>query len=582
MSIPVHRLVSRLFLCAAACALPALGATVSTPDGGTYTGPLKAGRLHGEGRIEWESGAYYEGAFADGQMSGRGRLVQPDGSVSEGVFRHGSLNGEGRLQMPDGSVYSGWFRHGVLHGRGRYSGPEGEYEGSFREGRLSGRGELSTPAGARYRGEFKAGRFEGKGRFETATGEVYEGEFLADEFTGKGRASRPDGSRHEGSFRNWLPDGPGRFTAPDGTVFEGLFEGGAMTGHGRIAYPGGSVYEGRIEGWLPEGEGELRFANGDHYVGHFSAGEFDGDGVMTLARPIDGQQTIEGRWASGQAMDPLAERMRLESMEQLIYGEDERLGQAIAGLAAGDPGAVELYLLTVAGDGSQEVFRRETAYVRRQFDARFGTEGRSLSLTNTRQLPRAEPVATRTSIRRAIMGMAAAMNREQDILFLYLSSHGSPDHALSLTQPQFDLPDIDAAELAQILRDSGIRWRVVVVSACYSGGFMGPLDDPGTLLITAARHDRRSFGCADENDFTYFGRAFFQDALPRSASFQEAFTVARQLIREREIAVLKASGQVSEQDFSLPQIVAPAPITRHLADWWRSLPRRDGGHAARD
>ena len=43
------------------------------------------------------------------------------------------------------------------------------------------------------------------------------------------------------------------------------------------------------------------------------------------------------------------------------------------------------------------------------------------------------------------------------------------------------------------------------------------------MVITAARADRTSFGCADENDFTYFGRAFFNEALPASGSFFEAF-----------------------------------------------------------
>jgi len=111
----------------------------------------------------------------------------------------------------------------------------------------------------------------------------------------------------------------------------------------------------------------------------------------------------------------------------------------------------------------------------------------------------------------------------------------------------------------------------VVVSACFSGGFIPPLRDPGTLVITAARHDRRSFGCSDENDFTYFGRAFFKDALPASHSFQEAFEKAERLIRQRELALLETRGEVSEEEFSLPQIAAPAAIRRQVARWWATL-----------
>ncbi|MCB1955971.1 MAG: hypothetical protein KDG55_09855 [Rhodocyclaceae bacterium] len=558
---------------ALAALVPARAATISTPDGGTYTGPLLEGRLHGEGRLEWESGAHYSGSFERGQMSGRGLLVLPDGSRHEGMFRNGALNGEGRMSLPDGSVYTGWFRHGFLHGRGHYAGPDGTYEGSFRDGRFSGRGELTLTGGARYRGEFSLGRFEGKGRFESEAGEVFEGEFSADQFTGKGRLSRPDGSRYEGGFINWLAEGPGRFTSPDGIVFEGRFESGEVTGPARIRYPDGAVYEGGVEAWLPEGDGVMQFANGDRYEGQFASGQLDGKGVMRLATPRDGLSRLDGPWVQGRLVDPAAERAQLESAESLLYEEPDRLRQRISGLKPGDPDTLDMYLLTVAGDGAQEVFRRETAFVRKQFEARFATGGRALGLTNTRTVPLADPVATRTGIRRAIEGIAAAMNRDQDILFLYLSSHGSPAPALSLAQPAFDLPDLEAGELARVLRESGIRWRVIVVSACYSGGFIDALRDPGTLLITAARHDRRSFGCADENDFTYFGRAFFQDALPQSASFQEAFARAQKLIRERELALLERSGPVEEQDFSLPQIDAPAPITRHLARWWATLPR---------
>jgi len=44
---------------------------------------------------------------------------------------------------------------------------------------------------------------------------------------------------------------------------------------------------------------------------------------------------------------------------------------------------------------------------------------------------------------------------------------GRPHSALSL--------GLGGGTLARMLQDSGIKWRVVVVSACYSGGFIEPL-----------------------------------------------------------------------------------------------------------
>jgi Peptidase C13 family len=49
-----------------------------------------------------------------------------------------------------------------------------------------------------------------------------------------------------------------------------------------------------------------------------------------------------------------------------------------------------------------------------------------------------------------------------------------------------------------LLKKSGIRWKVVVISACYGGGFIDPVKDDTTLVITATRHDRRSFRRAEK------------------------------------------------------------------------------------
>jgi hypothetical protein len=131
-----------------------------------------------------------------------------------------------------------------------------------------------------------------------------------------------------------------------------------------------------------------------------------------------------------------------------------------------------------------------------------------------------------SSIREALQAIAARMDKEHDILFLFLSSHGSKDHKFVLDQSGMDLRRLSASELAELLKETGIRWKAMVVSACYSGGFIDPLKDDHTLVITAARHDRRSFGCSDDSEFTYFGEVLFKDTLPQSASFQDAFAKA--------------------------------------------------------
>jgi len=82
--------------------------------------------------------------------------------------------------------------------------------------------------------------------------------------------------------------------------------------------------------------------------------------------------------------------------------------------------------------------------------------------------------------------------------------------------------------------EAGIRWKVIVISACYSGGFVEPLKDGYSLIATAADAENKSFGCSDENEFTYYGEALFQDQLANNVSLLDAFPKAIESITERE------------------------------------------------
>ena len=523
-----------------------------TSDGGRYYGPLRQGRLHGHGRLEWDNGARYEGNFAGGHASGKGKLAFANGAVYEGDFRDGMMHGRGRMVMVDGSVY----------------------EGEFSKDYFNGQGELASADGRKYRGEFVLGNFEGKGRHESPDGEVHEGDFSKNAFTGRGTYRRRDGARYEGEFLNWRLHGKGRFTDPGGNVYDGSFVNGDFEGKGTLTGPQGNRYSGEFKQWRFQGQGELRLANGDIYRGGFANGNYDGQGTLTFGKPRpDGTTQQSGLWRYGMLEAEQREQRRLAAVnvETALYNQRALLAQAIGALGPRDPARINLFLLAVGGDGSQEVFRREVEFVRGQFAERFGTAKRSVALINSRTTVGTAPMATATSIREALAGLGARMDREQDILFLFLTSHGSRQHELVLDQNGMDLPDLSAADLARLLRESGIRWKVVVISACYSGGFLEPLKDDGTLVITAARHDRQSFGCADENEFTYFGRAYFKEALPQATSFQDAFGKAEAIVRDLELqapANPAAGGKPASAEHSLPQMHSAGPIEQQLQRWW--------------
>ena len=106
------------------------------------------------------------------------------------------------------------------------------------------------------------------------------------------------------------------------------------------------------------------------------------------------------------------------------------------------------------------------------------------------------------------------MNGESDILFLILTSHGSPDGLA-----------VVAGRLAETLKPDLAEMPVSVSAAA--------ADD--TLVITAADANHPSFGCEDKAKWTYFGDAFFNAALRRANNLKDAFLLARSLVLRREL-----------------------------------------------
>jgi hypothetical protein len=224
------------------------------------------------------------------------------------------------------------------------------------------------------------------------------------------------------------------------------------------------------------------------------------------------------------------------AQERLFHLQGELIERALSAIAPGRAGVREHYFIGFAPDASQDVFVREMRFVKRLFDERFGTAGRSIALASSYDALEELPIGSITNLTRALGRIGKAMNADEDILVLFLSAHGDREHRLSAWQPPLELAPLTPTSLARLLHDSGIKWRVVVVSACYSGGFIEPLRDDNSIVITAAAPDRTSFGCEAGRDFTYFGQAFFRDALAKTSSFIEAFEIARKLVADQEAA----------------------------------------------
>lgn len=244
-------------------------------------------------------------------------------------------------------------------------------------------------------------------------------------------------------------------------------------------------------------------------------------------------------WASTAPDDSSTQQDAPESRltdEEVFYAQPELLQQAVSSLQPAQPGQVSWYFVGVAGDSYQNVFRHEVEQARTLFDTRFGTAGRSLVLINNDDTALTDPIATRTSLERALQAVGAKMNGDEDVLFLYMSSHGSANHEFELSYDPLNLDPITPDWLRGALDKAGIKHRVIAISACYSGGFIPALSTPDTVLITASDAKHTSFGCSDDADFTYFGRAFVDEALRHQHSLKAAFDEARTTVHQREQA----------------------------------------------
>ena len=107
-------------------------------------------------------------------------------------------------------------------------------------------------------------------------------------------------------------------------------------------------------------------------------------------------------------------------------------------------------------------------------------------------------------------GLAETAQKAMGGCFVYYSSHGIPG-GLILTTEQGGY--ITPSALNQAI-DAACpnRPSIVVLSACFSGGFIPGLERNDRMIFTAARPDRTSFGCGESDKYPYFDTCFLEQA----------------------------------------------------------------------
>ncbi|MGN6515312.1 MAG: C13 family peptidase [Rhizomicrobium sp.] len=141
-----------------------------------------------------------------------------------------------------------------------------------------------------------------------------------------------------------------------------------------------------------------------------------------------------------------------------------------------------------------------------------------------------------------------------DGCLLYFSSHGSPGGIVLgsvILSPQ---------TLSEIIDQTcGSRPAVVIISACYSGVYVPALEGDDRMIMTAARPDRTSFGCGQDNRYPYFDDCVVH-TIPKVHSFPELADRVKDCVSNMET-------ETGVSPPSEPQVFIGRKVADRLPTW---------------
>ena len=128
--------------------------------------------------------------------------------------------------------------------------------------------------------------------------------------------------------------------------------------------------------------------------------------------------------------------------------------------------------------------------------------------------------------------LTALKPAEGEGCLVYLTGHGAPEGlAMSADTPTMF---VRTTRMESMLNGCAPRPTVLVVSACYSGVYLRPgITRPERIVMTASAADLTSFGCSNNNRYTFFDQCFL-DAWPRSTQWGMLADEVRRCVRETE------------------------------------------------
>ena len=213
--------------------------------------------------------------------------------------------------------------------------------------------------------------------------------------------------------------------------------------------------------------------------------------------------------------------------------DHRRISAALRSLKPQRKGVVDAYVIVVALD-ADPVFNREAREAGRVLSRRFGADGRTIVLAADEGRSKAGAPGSLNHLAIALAATAEVMDRNEDVLVLYSTSHGHPVGGLVYKDAARGIGGVPPAKLAELIDAPGIRNRLLIIQACYSGQFVAPLATERTIVATASSADRPSFGCSAGNDWTLYGHALVNLAMREPQPLEAQFVRAGEIVAEAE------------------------------------------------
>lgn len=212
-------------------------------------------------------------------------------------------------------------------------------------------------------------------------------------------------------------------------------------------------------------------------------------------------------------------------------------GQALA------TDAPEWQAVLVAGDNAQPVFDNAVDAVAHWLGSR-GVPSSDIHRLSATRAP-ADPSVEPASAERVLQRIASLRERPRVGCLVFITSHGQQGEGIWLADSGEYLRPASLAQALSI--GCSAVPTVVILSSCYSGAFtVGAMRAENRIILTAARPDRPSFGCAADRTYTVFDECLLA-ALPRAATWRAVYAASLGCVRarERRLQMLPSQPQAS-------------------------------------